>query len=258
MRRILSLVLCFQLIFATTSAWAGKEYVLLAEDDWYPFSGVIDKANKSAYRAEGMSIDIITAAYEATGNTVRYITMPYAKCMSEVQKGNADGCFNSSMNSRREIDFMFPKFSMFATDCAIYELATASAPQEITIANLRSGVVVALTAEYEYGVAIDSDPRINKFISVTDAESMRAVIDGRAKYALLFSATVPFIYKQYPELAGKMRKVGFVNQDENYVVYSRKLASAEESKKVFELGITIIRRNGVYHRILNKYRESVK
>ena len=65
-----------------------------AEDDWYPYTALKDG------KVQGMSVDIVKAAFAATDTQVELVPYPYARCMQMARNGELVACFNTAPTPR--------------------------------------------------------------------------------------------------------------------------------------------------------------
>ena len=69
------------LLFATAPPAHAEPLRIGAEDDWYPYTALRDG------QVQGMSVDIVKAAFAATSTDIELLPYPYARCMQLALKG---------------------------------------------------------------------------------------------------------------------------------------------------------------------------
>ena len=77
------------LLFVGAGVFAGERIRIGAEDDWSPYSSVAQG------RPVGFAVDLVRAAWAASGVDVELVPLPYARCMKEVDRGLLAGCFDT-------------------------------------------------------------------------------------------------------------------------------------------------------------------
>ena len=82
-------IFLWALLFAGAVALAGERIRIGAEDDWSPYSSV------SKGKPVGFAVDVVRAAWAASGVDVELVPLPYARCMKEVDRGLLAGCFDT-------------------------------------------------------------------------------------------------------------------------------------------------------------------
>ncbi|MHA5865787.1 substrate-binding periplasmic protein, partial [Pseudomonas aeruginosa] len=94
------LPICLLLALSGPAAAVPTEPLVLgAEDDWYPYTAYKDG------RIQGMSADIVRAAFRAADTPVQLNPYPYSRCMKLALKGLIAGCFNTSPNPHILADY---------------------------------------------------------------------------------------------------------------------------------------------------------
>ena len=221
-------------------AGAGERVVLVAEDDWYPYSA------KRNGQAEGLAVDIVRAAFAAAGVTVEFKTMPYARCMQAVRQGVELGCFDTLKDASTRDDYLFHEQPLFKATIAIY--APAAFAGSVNAQQL-AGHSVGLTNGYTYGDTIEKNPAIRKDMAPNDFLTLRKLVAGRTEFALVYTRVADWLLLQYPELRGGFRQAGVLLEDGLYLSFSRTRSDAPEAVRQLNRGLAQIRANGTYARI---------
>lgn len=219
---------------------AGERIVIVAEDDWYPYS-----AQRSG-QAEGLAVDIVRAAFSAVGVTVDFKTMPYARCMQMVKQGVELGCFDTLRDVSTRDTYLFHEQPLFKATIGIYAPATASGSMT---AQQLVGHSVALTNGYTYGDTVEKNPDIRKDMAPNDLLTLRKLQAGRTEFALVYTRVADWLQHQHPELRGGFRQVGTLLEDGLYLSFSKSRSEAPEMVKLLNRGLAQIRGNGTYARI---------
>lgn len=224
-------------------ATAASELVLVAEDDWYPYSAEQDG------EPVGMAVDIVRAAYEAVGVPVRIKSMPYARCMKLVELGREVGCFNALQDSSTRGIYQFGRYALFGARQAIYARTPLRRP--VTLDDL-TGKRVGVTNGYTYGSDVEQNLRMQKERADTDLSSLRKLALGRLDYALVFTLAANHLLKTHADtLGGRVYQVGEVTDNLLYVGFSRRHPDAAEAMQQLDRGLTLIQTDGRYQQIVN-------
>lgn len=211
-----------------------------AEDDWYPYSGLVK--GPAGAEVQGITIDVVRAAFDAVGITVRYEVMPYARCMAQAKTSALLGCFNTLRHPGIEAHYLWHDPPMFKVQYKIYARAD-STERNIRPKDLE-GRRVAVTHAYEYGAEFDTNEKILRVFSPRDESNFRMVLRGRADYTVALDINTRMLVKRRPDLAGKFRIVGAVAESGVYMVFSRHHPDAKRVMARFEEGLRIIVRSG--------------
>lgn len=207
-----------------------------AEDDWFPYSGLVDG------KVQGITLDVVRAAFEAAGIRVRFEVLPYARCMALTKSGQLLACFDTLRHPGIENDYLWHEPAMFKVRYQIYARA------ESTERNLRpadlEGRRVAVTHAYEYGAEFDTDARILRVFSPRDESNFGMVLRGRADYTVALDINTRMLMKRRPDLAGRFKVVGAVAESGVYTVFSRSYPDSRRLMARFEQGLEAIIRSG--------------
>ena len=238
----------FLLLLALFASCAHAETIEIgAEDDWYPYSGVKNG------QASGFAEDLIQEAFKAEGVEVKFNSLPYARCMGETKVGNLLGCFDVARNSLLEPNFIWPAQAMYMAHINIYALASAT-ESGLSTADLE-GREVAVTNNYEYGESFDTDRKILRSVSNQDIQGFRKLLVGRVKYMVAYDKVANYLFAQYKDqFTGKFKVVGQTGEPGLYLAFSKKYPDAQRFVDKFNAGSALIRKNGQYKLIEDKWR----
>ena len=242
----LILVMLLASVLPGPSARADEPFQLVAEDDWYPYSG------QRNGEAEGMAVDLVRAAYAAAGHKVSFVSEPYARCLEEVEKGLQLGCFDTTREPANEARFLFHKTPLFAARIVIIA-PIDSAAAELTASDLK-GERVAVTNGYTYGEPFQSDAAISKDVVTSDLAVLRVVALKRATYGVIYDRVMASIIAENSgELGGKVKVVGVLAEPELYVSFSKQRPEAAEAIAALDRGLALIKADGTYAAIEEKW-----
>lgn len=216
-----------------------------AEDDWYPYSALRDG------QVQGMSVDIVKAAFAATATDIQLLPYPYARCMQMTLKGELAACFNSAPNAAIARDYLLPTTALFSDDILLWARAAQTATVS-DIAQLR-GEKVAVTIGYEYGERFDQHTQAVRVAVRQDLNGFRMLQRQRVDYVVAYRGTANHLFRQYPALAGQFRPVASVHQPQLFLSFSRHGAEAQALVQRFEQGMRLIHDNGRYEQILHDW-----
>ncbi len=238
------------LIFFWLSLGQAKEFTLLAEDAWYPYSGA---KNREIYKAEGFALDLITAAYSAAGHTVSFQTVPYSRCLDQVKKDISIGCFDVGKNKEIEAQFNFPKYPLFTARSDIYTLVE-NPVQKMTIKDLYKVGKVGVVRDAQYSDEFDLDKKIERAFARNDPGNADMLAAKRFKYAILFDLPLAAYIKEKPALAGRFKAVGLIAKTDFWIAFSKNHPMAKEAMAEFDKGMEIIIKDGRLKSIQDKWK----
>ena len=214
---------------------------IAAEDGFFPYTGLYNGALR------GFSLDIAAAAFDAVGCAVRFIQMPYSRCIREVQSGRHLGCFNTTDSEENKKKYIFHDTPLFRGRIMIYAHPSTAKSGPFSEEAFHTATF-SVVRGYTYTDAFDNDPNIRKIQVETDLQTLALVARERADYALVYEKVAQFNIATYErrinppptpvhELVSFDLFISFtrINPD-----YSRKVA------KLLDRGLRTIRDNGVY------------
>lgn len=224
------------------SAASAEKFVIVAEDDWYPYSAAVNG------KPEGFSVDVVKAAYKAAGHEVDYKLLTYNKCMADVSEGKEIGCFDTIIDENVLKTQQFHKEPLFTAKLMIYAKADSTATG-LTIKDLAKKKV-GVTAGYTYGDEFEKNTEMIKEQAPQDLFNLRKLIAGRIDYAIVYEKVgESIIGKNKSELFGKVKPVGQVGSLDVFVSFSKKHPQATKAMDEFDKGLKAIKANGEYKKI---------
>lgn len=216
-----------------------------AEDDWYPYTALRDD------QVQGMSVDIVRAAFAATNTRVELLPYPYARCMELTRTGQLAACFNTAADARIASEFRLPQEALFSDDILLW--ANSDEAQPITDLKQLAGREVAVTNGYEYGSAFDNNRDLLRVPVRRDRNGFRMLSQGRVEFTVAYRGTALALFREAPELAGKFSPVATLQHVNLYMSFSRYHPQAEVMQQRFDQGMRTIRSNGRYQQILAQW-----
>ncbi len=212
-----------------------------AEDDWYPYTAWRNE------RIEGMSADIVRAAFAASDTSIELASYPYSRCMELARSGNLAGCFNTTPDANIRAQFLLPQEALFSDDILLWGRNTAVAVDDLSAIR---GKRVAVTIGYTYGDYFDSYRHIRRIAVRRDINGFLMLQRDRVDYVIAFRGTTEALLRENPELAGQFKALTRVHRASLYLSFSRHHPQAEALLHSFDAGMRQIRQDGTYQRIL--------
>lgn len=232
------------------SAWPQVRRVVIgAEDDWPPYSSDVDG------RPQGLTVELVYAAFAAVGVEARFDLLPYVRCMAQTKAGTLLACFNTTRTAQIEDDYLWPARPMFEERFLIWTLADAPTPRTPLQARDLEGQAVAVTRGYEYGSAFDGNPRIQRVVTAHDENNFRLLLRDRATYTLSPDINARLLFRRHPDLAGRFKVVGQLEAFGIYTAFSRKHPQSAAMLAAFNEGMKVIQANGMAKAIQERWRQ---
>jgi len=227
---------------------AGERIRIGAEDDWSPYSSSVKG------KPVGFAVDLVRAAWTAAGVDVELVSLPYARCMKEVERGALAGCFDTLRNPLLESRYRWHQQPLFRARIGIYGRTTTSgARTDLTMESLR-GKRIGTTHGYEYGEVFDGDTTMLRDVAPSDVSSLRKLVVGRVDYALVYDRVANEITKANPELGKGYSLQGVLVEPNLFISFSRTYPDIERFVSLFDQGLASVRKSGEYARIEARWR----
>lgn len=241
---------CFLLCLAmllpcATPVMADEVYRIGAEDDWYPFTALRDG------KVQGMSADLVRAAFAASNTRVELVPYPYSRCMEMTRTGQLVACFNTSPDTDIVREYRLPEEPLFSDDILLWARREDARP----LADLRQlvGQKVAVTIGYEYGAPFDSLQDIERVEVRRDLNGFRMLAHRRVAYTAAYRGVAAALFAEHAELAGRFEPVATLHRPQLFVSFSRHNPQAELLLSRFDSGMRALHRNGGYRQIVERW-----
>jgi polar amino acid transport system substrate-binding protein len=243
-RRLAQPVLATLLLALGTPAVA-ETLLIGAEDDWFPYCALKNGS------IQGMSVDIVKAAFAATDTAIELRSYPYPRCMQMARKGQLVACFNTAADARTAADYLLPQTPLFSEDILLWAHAPQSTP--VTDLNLLSGKKIAVTLGYEYGPRFDSNQQMLRIPVRKDLYGFLMLQKQRVDYSVAYRGTAEQLFRDHPELDGQFRPVATLDRVRLFLSFSRQNPAAPALIERFEQGMQLIHDNGRYQQIIQQW-----
>lgn len=232
----------------TLTAMAAQTLLIGAEDDWFPYSAVKDGS------VQGMSVDIVKAAFAATDTAIELRPYPYPRCMQMALKGELVACFNTAPDVRIAADYLLPQTPLFSDDILLW--ARTNEPEPVASLDLLKGKKVAVTIGYEYGSGFDTNQQLIRVPVRKDLYGFLMLQHQRVDYSVAYRGTAEQLFREHPELVGQFIPVATVHTPQLFLSFSRQNHDAPTALERFEAGMQLIHSNGRYQQIIQQWQQN--
>lgn len=233
-------------LFALAPAATAETITIGAEDDWAPYSSVVDG------KAHGFSVDVVRAAFAAAGVQVHFEVLPYARCLAKAKAGRIVGCFNAVPNGMISPSYLWHAQPLFMTHMNVYSLAGAR-ERGVTAARLE-GKSVGVARDYEYGDEFDLNTKIVRKVVDKNEQGFKMLLAGRIEYMAAEQRIADALFAKYPKaFGGKFVVAGTVATPGLYMAFTRQSPDGAKYLARFNQGYAVIRGNGRYKALESKW-----
>jgi polar amino acid transport system substrate-binding protein len=227
--------------FIASFSCAQEPLKLGAEDSWAPYS---DK------HGQGISTNIINAAFSKVGVPIDIQVRAYARVLHDVKAGALDGGYNVTRQQNTEQDFVFGAEPILKADAYWYFPNTTTHPF-LSLGEIPDGYRVGGIIDYEYGDIYEHERHRFKEVRVPrQVQLIKMLQQGRIDAAVMFEeeAKQALVDMNLPPDALKR---GMLNHTSDiYLAFSRKNPHSQEHAKKFDAGIRKLKETGEYELLL--------
>lgn len=214
------------------------------DDDWYPYAAAKDG------KAEGLSVDIVLAAYKAVNVPVKLSAVPFNRGMILTQKEIYDGVFNGTLEESMQASYQVPRNPITRSEQVV--LGPTGSPAFKGLEDFRDRRL-GTTLGYTYPDKILKDPRVKVEVSTKDLNNLMRLAVRRIDFTIIDRMVgMHLISTHKAELAGKIEEKGSIDPVDLSILFNR---SARASKFLadFDRGMDLIKKDGTYERIINNW-----
>jgi polar amino acid transport system substrate-binding protein len=222
-----------------------------AENDWAPYSSI--KADGSG--PEGLSPDLVRAVFKLKGVNVKYVTVPFARCLQLVKTGKAVACFDTTITDENRDEFYWHPTPIFYDGLAIFSLNDFQGGS-LDAAGLE-GSTVGVTNGYTYPTDFMHNEKIKKTQANSDDQLIKMLLAKRVKFILLNTMPGILRIKNDKNAAGKIKQVGVISNDGFWLNFSKSHPDGKRMSELFESGLQEFKVSGQYEKMLAEFRRHV-
>lgn len=227
------------------SGLLAETFRIGAEDDWFPYTAFRNG------KIQGMSVDIVRAAFSASNVEIELVPYPYSRCMDTAQRGEIMACFNTLPNKQIASQYLLPNYPLFNDDILLWANSKTAKPMPSLAALAEQSV--AVTIGYEYGPEFDTMTSIKRVPVRRDLNGFLMLQRGRVDYAAAYRGTAKALFAERAELKGAFTPIATLTHARLFLSFTRKDPRAPELISRFDKGMQIIHTNGTYQQILDHW-----
>lgn len=217
------------------------EPLLAAENSWPPYS------NK---QGEGISKNIISAAFSEMNISPQFITVPYARVLHMTATGAVDGGFNVTRQESTENTYLFGQEPLFTAPASWY--FASNSKNYRSISELPKNLKIGLIIGYEYGDVYEQkrgnfrEIRVNK-----QRQLVKMLNSGRIDAAIMFDRVAEHVIAAMNLPSGTIKQ-GFNNHNSDiYLAFSLKNQKSSYYAEQLDLGLRKLKSSNRYQQLLN-------
>ncbi|MDO8342279.1 MAG: transporter substrate-binding domain-containing protein [Cellvibrio sp.] len=213
-----------------------------AEDSWPPYSDA---------KGQGISTDLIKAAFAKSGLTPTLHVLPYARVLHDLASGKIDGGYNVTLQSTTQDKYIFGQVPLLRVE-AYWFFIPDMHPTIKSIADIPDKFRVGVIRDYEYGDIYENHRRRFTEVQVSQqSQIIRMLKQGRIDAAVMFDREAEFALKEMNLDAAIFDKRFLNHIGDVYVAFSHKSPRARWLAEQLDKGLLMMKETGEYDRILS-------
>ncbi|MFI8481989.1 substrate-binding periplasmic protein [Pseudomonas sp. NPDC078700] len=220
-----------------------------AEDDWFPYTALRNG------KIQGMSVDIVRAAFAASHTDIELMPYPYSRCMDTALRGEVMACFNTLPNKQITDQYLLPTYPLFKDDILLWANSKTAKPL-LDLSELAEQSV-AVTIGYEYGPEFDGLAGMHRVPVRRDLNGFLMLQRGRVTYAAAYRGTAEALFAERPEFKNAFTPVATLTHAQLFLSFTRRDSRAQDLINRFDQGMQTIHSNGKYQQILDHWHHQV-
>ena len=212
-----------------------------AEDSWPPYSDV---------QGQGISTNLIKAAFAKSGLTPTFQVLPYARVLHDLESGRIDGGYNVTRQRSTQHKYLFGEIPLLTVDAYWFfrpDTFTGIQRIEDIPARFRVGVI----RDYEYGDIYENHRHRFTEIKVTQqSQIIRMLKQGRIDAAIMFEQEASYALKQMQWQDDAFDKRFLNHQGDVHLAFSHKSPRARWLAQQLDKGLLLLKATGEYDQIV--------
>lgn len=236
------------LLFSSSVVHAREMVTIVAEDAWFPYSGVTDS---NVYQSNGIAVDLVREAFNKVDVDVRFLTLPYDDGVKLVEEGIQVAVFDVPYESDAEERFLWPEQALMNVYAHVF-VTNDSKLKAISSIEELNGLQVGLVRGYGYGDEIDGNLKMLKVFSSTPQINLLRLMQGEVQVAVIFDQVARYLTTTM-QLKDKVHSIGETENLDIFIAFSKKHRDSEKYLKLFNSGFRQIKEDGTYDRIMTRW-----
>jgi len=237
------MIACLGALVGAHAEPTSSQVQLVTENSWPPYSDV---------NGQGLSTDLVTAAYRAVGQRVAVEAMPYARAEQQIRAGLTDGGYNVTRQASTEDLFLFGQEVLLTAPASFYVNAGGGANYK-SYDDIPTGVHIGLIIGYDYGDIYQEHAHRFEEVRVSkQSQLIKMVKAGRIDAAIMFDRVADYTLRELDLPVDAIDK-SFQNHVSNiYVAFSLKRASSSHHAELLDEGLRLLHKTGEYQTLVEQ------
>jgi len=237
------------LVFILSCLWVklaySEETAVLACNEFPPY-----KMENSSSGLPGFDVEFLHEAFNRVGVKPEILYMPWKRALESAKKGKVHGICSCSKTPDRENYLTFSD-PLGKASSGLFSLTEQNFPKLKTLEEVGAKSIGTITG-YNLNRKLRAAKLQNTIELDSERQGLRMLLIGRIDYYYSYEAPTRY-YLAALDMAEQVQyqELAFTNY---FTCFSKKAAGTEELLKKFNVGLSEIKADGTYARILEKYR----
>jgi len=222
------------------------EEILIATSEWPPYEYT---DNNSII---GSDVEIVLAAFEKVGvKNVKVEMFPWKRCVAMAQNKEVTAIFSLGKNPEREEYLYFPKEPINLSENVFFYRKGENFKYNNNLEDLK-GLTIGVTAGYNYGKEFMESPLFKLEATIKDELSFKKLVNNRIDMFVCDKLVAIYLLKSL-DLINQVDYLPTPLSKINMFLGFSKTEKSKELLEKFEKGLSIIKKDGTYDKIMSKY-----
>ena len=246
---VISITLVIQVLLLSglleTTLLAGEKQIIAVTTLWPPYMG-------PRLRDKGFLPEILVEAFDQVGYTVTVEFRPWARCLSDVKKGDKDILCGVYYTQEREEFLAYSQSIGEIQDVLFMKEGRNITYQQLTdLKPYKIGVLRGAA----HGKEFDAADFLNKEEVTHYGQNIRKLLVDKIDLMAGPRDVIKFIIKRdYPLFIDKIKVVNPpLNMNKIYFGFSKKVEGYQELLKAFSKGLELIKKDGTFNYLAEKH-----
>lgn len=211
-----------------------------AENSWPPYSDA---------QGQGISTNLIKAAFAKTGLTPAFKVLPYARVLHDLEFGKIDGGYNVTLQSTTKDKYIFGQVPLLHVE-AYWFFVPGMHSTIKSIGDIPDKFRVGVIRDYEYGDIYENHRHRFTEVQVSQqSQIIRMLKQGRIDAAVMFDREAEFALKEMKLDAAIFDKRFLNHSGDVYVAFSHKSPRARWLAEQLDKGLNELKQTGEYDQL---------
>lgn len=226
-----------------TNPTKGMHITLGAENSWPPYSDE---------NGQGISTNIIEAAFAKVGLTPSFKVLPYSRVLHDLKSGKIDGGYNVARQSSTAEKYVFGKEPLLLAKTYWYFIPDKH-PRVKSMEDAPNQFKIGTILDYEYGDAYEAQRnRFKEFQVSKQVQIIRMLQQNRLDAGLMSEREAEFALKEMGLPIDTLEKRFLNHIDEIYLVFSLKHERSKWLAEQFDKGLIALKESGEYTQLAER------